>query len=188
MKTSIEFRIYVGTYAKYNDGSLFGEWLNLSDYNDLGDFYQACLRLHQDEQDSDGCCPELMFQDWEHIPDFLIGESWIHPQTFRYMEVITEMDQDRACGFELYCKHIATWPDQGKDIDEQLDRFNEVYQGYFSGLGDAAEEFAYQYVEDTGLLAGVSPTIQRYFDYAAFARDLFLDGYTELDGHVFLDY
>ena len=26
--------VYVGTYAKYNNGSLSGAWLNLSDYSD----------------------------------------------------------------------------------------------------------------------------------------------------------
>lgn len=183
MKTSIEFRIYVGTYAKYNDGSLFGKWMDLSDYDNLHDFYQACLTLHKDEQD-----PELMFQDWEYIPDFLISESWLHSQTFDYMEAISEMDSERADGFELYCKHIVSWPEPGTDLQEQLDRFNESYQGYFPGPGDAAEEFAYQYIQDTGLLAEVSPTIQRYFDYSSFARDLFLDGYTEMEGHIYADY
>ena len=57
MKTSVEFRIYVGTYAKYNDGSLFGKWMDLSDYIDLNDFYEACLELHQDEED--GRCRSL---------------------------------------------------------------------------------------------------------------------------------
>ena len=61
MKTSVEFRIYVGTYAKYNDGSFFGKWMDLSDYIDLNDLYEACLELHQDEEH-----PELMFQDWEY--------------------------------------------------------------------------------------------------------------------------
>lgn len=30
--TLSEARVYVGTYAKYNNGSLFGKWLDLSDY------------------------------------------------------------------------------------------------------------------------------------------------------------
>ncbi|WP_295230346.1 antirestriction protein ArdA [uncultured Chryseobacterium sp.] len=25
--------LYVGAYKKYNEGSIFGEWLNLSDYS-----------------------------------------------------------------------------------------------------------------------------------------------------------
>ena len=49
--TLSEARIYVGTYAQYNNGSLFGEWLDLSDYSDKDDFLEACAELHKDEQD-----------------------------------------------------------------------------------------------------------------------------------------
>ena len=55
-----EVKIYVGTYAKYNNGSIFGEWLTLGDYSDLEEFYEACRELHKDEED-----PEFMFQDFE---------------------------------------------------------------------------------------------------------------------------
>ena len=48
--------IYVGTYAKYNNGSIFGAWLDLTEYDDAEDFYKACAELHKDEQD-----PEFMF-------------------------------------------------------------------------------------------------------------------------------
>lgn len=52
--------IYCGTYAKYNNGSLFGKWLNLSDYSDYDELLTAMYELHSDEQD-----PEFMFQDYE---------------------------------------------------------------------------------------------------------------------------
>lgn len=32
--TLSEASVYVGTYGKYNNGSLFGAWLDLSDYAD----------------------------------------------------------------------------------------------------------------------------------------------------------
>ena len=51
-------KVYVGTYAKYNNGNLFGEWLELDDYSDEDEFLEACRELHSDEED-----PELMFQD-----------------------------------------------------------------------------------------------------------------------------
>ena len=35
-----EARIYVGTYAKYNNGSLQGEWVELSDFYDLDGFME----------------------------------------------------------------------------------------------------------------------------------------------------
>jgi len=183
MKATVEFRIYVGTYAKYNDGSLFGKWMDLSDYIDLNDFYQACLELHQDEQ-----YPELMFQDWEHIPDFLISESSLSPLCFDYLQAVSDMDQLRAEAFEIYCIQISGWSDHNA-LDQQLQNFDECYQGYFAGaMTDPELEYAYEYVDQTGLLSEVSPTVQRYFDYEAFAKDLFMDGYTQIDGHVFSDY
>lgn len=62
----------IGTYAKYNNGSIFGKWFDLSDFTDKDDFMTACAELHKDEED-----PEFMFQDWENIPDDLICESWL---------------------------------------------------------------------------------------------------------------
>lgn len=40
----------------------------------------------------------------------------------------------------------------------------------------AIEDYAYQYVDDAGLLDGLNETVARYFDYEAFARDLRLGG------------
>ena len=45
-----EARIYVGTYAKYNDGSIEGKWFDLSDFSDKDEFYEACKELHADER------------------------------------------------------------------------------------------------------------------------------------------
>ena len=46
--TLSEARVYVGTYGKYNNGSLFGAWLDLSDYTDKEEFYEACRELHKE--------------------------------------------------------------------------------------------------------------------------------------------
>ena len=68
--TLSEARVYVGTYNKYNNGSLFGKWLDLSDYSDKDEFLEVCRELHKDDQD-----PEFMFQDYENIPEAFISES-----------------------------------------------------------------------------------------------------------------
>jgi antirestriction protein len=176
-------KIYVGTYGMYNNGSLFGEWMDLTDYSDREEFYKACYELHRNE-----FLPELMFQDWEYIPKFLISESWLHENTYKYFQAASEMDEQTPKAFELYCENIASWPDCGKDFDQLLEDFNESYQGYYGGvMKDAKTEFTYQFVEDTGLLSGVPQILERYFDYEAYGRDLFLEGYTEYDGHIFLD-
>jgi antirestriction protein len=183
MKATVEFRIYVGTYAKYNNGSIFGSWLDLSQYPGSEAFYQACSKLHKDESD-----PEFMFQDWEGMPDFLISESYLSPLCFQYLDVVSDMEQHRAEAFEIYCSQIVRWSADG-DLDEQLQNFDECYQGYYAeSAADPQLEYAYEYVDQTGMLSDVSPTVQRYFDYEAFARDLFMDAYTQINGHVFFDY
>lgn len=177
-------KIYVGTYGQYNSGSLFGKWFDLTDYSDQKEFLQDCFEFHRNELD-----PELMFQDWENIPDFLISECSLHKEAFAYFEATGEMDDEAAEAFEIYCKQVNYWPSDGYELGDQIESFRESYQGYFGGSGkDATLEYAYQYVEETGLLSGVSSTLEKYFDYESFARDLFLEGYREYEGHIFTDY
>ena len=38
------------------------------------------------------------------------------------------------------------------------------------------------------MLSGASEILERYFDYEAFGRDLFLESYTEISGFVFVDW
>ena len=54
-------KVYVSTYKKYNEGSLNGGWLNLSDYSNKEEFYEACQELHKDEEDADALVRD--FQD-----------------------------------------------------------------------------------------------------------------------------
>lgn len=70
-------RVYVGTYHKYNSGSIAGKWLTLADYANRDEFYAACRELHKDEAD-----PEFMFQDWEGVPSWMIGESHIDAEVW----------------------------------------------------------------------------------------------------------
>lgn len=55
---------YIGTYAKYNNGSLYGAWMDLTKYASYDDFLSACHELHKDELD-----PEFMCQDTKYMPD-----------------------------------------------------------------------------------------------------------------------
>ena len=53
-------KLYVGTYHKYNCGSIYGKWIDLDDFSNKNEFLSACFEVHKDEDD-----PELMFQDVE---------------------------------------------------------------------------------------------------------------------------
>ena len=97
MENLSEARIYVGTYAKYNNGSIFGKWLDLSDYSDKEEFYDTCYELHSDEADA-----EYMFQDWENIPSALIGESWISDNLFEVIEAVSDLNENEQEAFYIW--------------------------------------------------------------------------------------
>lgn len=172
MENLSEARVYVGTYAKYNEGSIFGKWLDLSDYSDKEEFYDACRDLHSDEEDA-----EFMFQDYENIPSGLIGECWISDNIFDVIEAVSDMDENEQ---EAFC----LWLNDGSqdiytdDIHGLVNSFRDDYQGYY----DDEEDYAYEVVEQCYDLPEFAQT---YFDYAKFARDLFIGDYWIESGHVF---
>ena len=159
--------IYVGTYAKYNNGSLFGEWVDLTKYSNIDEFYDYCRKLHNDEDD-----PELMFQDYENFPDGYITESYLNPAIF---EVLEELDTNY---YEDFCNFIAYF---GKDAT--VEEFRDFYVGHY----DSEEDFAYELVEQIAT-KDVPDFYLRYFDYKAYARDLFMDGYVFIDSIVYHSY
>lgn len=93
-------KVYVSTYAKYNKGLLTGEWLNLSDYSDLEEFYEACKELHKDEKD-----PEFMFNDWENISPSLIGESYLYEGIFDLIKEIEDLTDTEQEAFYVWLNY-----------------------------------------------------------------------------------
>ena len=129
-------RVYVGTYEKYNNGNLKGKFLPIELFEDSNSFYEACKNLHSDESD-----PELMFQDWEEIPEGLIGESYINPIVFELSKLIKEniinisdvMDYINTIGINDM-KQFTT-------ANELIDMYQEAICGSF----DSMREFAYEF-------------------------------------------
>ena len=58
-----------------------------------------------------------------------------------------------------------------------VESFREQYHGHY----DSEVDYAYQLVDDTGMLKDVPENIAGYFNYDAFARDLFLGDYYSVD-------
>ena len=149
-------QVYVGTYAKYNAGSIAGAWINLEDHT-ADSFAEACAKLHKDESD-----PELMFQDFEGFPRAMYCESSVSDALWAWIE----LDEDDRELLEVYQDNICA---EG-DIDDARDAFH--------GVHDSPEDYAQDYIESTGMLSDVPASIAQYFDYEAFARDMSFDGVT----------
>ena len=80
--------VYCGTYAKYNNGSLYGMWIDLSTFENYHDFMEFCYRLHANESD-----PELMFQDYEHYPEQWYCEGCMGESTFDKIKAYAELSE-----------------------------------------------------------------------------------------------
>lgn len=146
--------VYVGTYAKYNNGSIAGEWLNLTDYNNYDEFINACKELHDDEED-----PEFMFQDYEFSHEFLknlIGESFISPDIFEVIKSLEGKDLDLI---EAYIN--AT----GSRITDAIDNAEDNYLGEFKDDYDLGYHFY-----ENGLI-DIPENLINYFDFEKYGRD-----------------
>ena len=172
MNNLSEARIYVGTYAKYNNGSIFGEWMDLSDFSDSKEFYDACKELHSDEED-----PELMFQDYENIPESLICESWLSDNIFEVIKSVSDLSETQQEAFAVWCNN-ESYDITSEDIDNLISSFEDDYQGKYKD----EEDYAYEIVEQCYNLPEFAKT---YFDYEKFARDLFIGDYWFENGFVF---
>ena len=167
-------RIYCGTYGKYNEGNLDGDWFDLEDYSDLETLYEAFQEFHDrnnpvdDAGDPIPAEHEFMFQDWEDIPATFITESSLDPEVWSYIE--SSIDDGVK---EAYMYLFDEW-------DE--DKCNERYRGEFDSWTKMAEEF----VDETGMLEGIPENLRYYFDYEAYGCDMRLGGdMCEHNGHFF---
>ncbi len=166
--------VYVGTYQKYNEGSLYGKWIDLSDYSDLGEFYKEIRELHKDEDD-----PEFMFQDYE-APELiksldLISEGYISKDIFEILQAIEDSSYDH----EVIEAYLVSCGYNGEDISEVIEKVDEAYNGEYS----SDEEFVQELLEDCGELPTDLPSYV-HIDWERTARDIMYD-YSASNNHYF---
>ena len=162
--------VYCGTYGKYNEGSLFGQWLDLSTFSDADEFFTYCQALHADEPD-----PELMMQDYENFPREMYDEC-MGAQQFEsikeYFELCERYDRDAV---DAYANIFGC---------NDFDNFDDKYVGHW----DSEEDFAEHIVWECYDLRNVPELVKYHIDYEAIARELFMCDYNYEDGYVFNNY
>jgi len=168
MSNDITPSIYVGTYAKYNNGSIYGKWLNPTDYDSRSDFYAACFELHADESD-----PELMFQDWENFPN---GNAAINESGFLEWDFIEGFKKAQENHQAAAYVAFVEW-----SFNTDFDAFTDCYYGE----AESEEAFTETYLHDTGALSEVPDWVKGAIDFEYLSRDLFSSDFTLQDGFVF---
>ena len=151
--------LYCGTYGKYNSGNFSGIWVDVSTFDSYEDFVNFCKAIHADEED-----PEIMYQDFENLPDSLYHESMGEEGFEKIMEYCELCDEYNVSAVDDFLEFYS--PD---DLDMMHDSYAGVY--------DSKEDFARELVNDCYDIDKMMGNLACYFDYESLARDLFLSDY-----------
>lgn len=158
--------VYVGTYAKYNSGSIKGAWIQLEGH-DAESFMDACLELHKDESD-----PELMFQDFEGFPRAFYDESSLSTSLWDWIGCT---DEEK----EIWSAYVEAF---GYSYDESsLSHAQEACAGQFNSTADFAEEVSGEQFD----LNAIPSELLACVDWEHVWRSYYQFDFVEQDGFFF---
>ena len=170
--------IFINTWGNYNEnGADGGEWVTLPmDADELDDL----LNMLAEELEEDD--PEWFINDYEWTTD-------IEPRAIEEMENIMELNDfiNELDGLEDWeQKEIAAAIEAfGYDFEEAMDKQQRGYFTFYAGMD--LEEVAEELVNECYFTKDTPDILMRYFDYAAFTRDLGYNGYYETTHGVIVE-
>lgn len=167
--------VYVGTYKKYNEGNLYGQWIDLTSFDyDYDEFTEYCHRLHADEEQ-----PEFMCQDFKNFPRAIYNESGL-PTEDEFLvinDAAAELDDKGQEAFAIYLSVAGEL--------RTIDDFLEHYCGYYPNPGDFAEEL----FRDACNMERVPEVVRYNIDWEGVFESMELNGeYYEERGYIFQNY
>lgn len=155
-------RLYVSTYAQYNNGNLYGAWI---DFDTEDELYEKARALHAKESD-----PEFMFQDFEDFPKAFYGESHLDERLWEW----AQLDDHEKGVVEAYLDN-----DSSTSIQYALDSFIGSY--------NSAKAFAEECIENDGVFQD-HPSYEAYFDYERYIEGELKHDFVfiDYDGEVYV--
>lgn len=149
-------KIYVGTYFKYNSGSLQGAWVDLTLFENYEEFMEFCKELHADEPDA-----EYMFQDYtcDFVFADMIGENGVDLKVFEAIQMYARLDDYQQ-------EILAAYMDATRlEFFEAIENYEDNF------VTDDMQQYAYDIVQEYC----IPEFALNYFDYKSFQRDLKMD-------------
>lgn len=155
MKT--EPKIYVASLADYNAGRLHGKWIDIVDEEQVKNEISEILKTSPEP-----IAEEWAIHDYEGFGGYSVSE-WADIKTLCALANL----------IDEHGEVIADFFDQtGCDLDKLEDHFLDSYQGKHDSLQDWADN----YLEDTGQLSQIPENLRFYFDSEKFANDMDVNG------------
>lgn len=178
-------RVWIGCLFCYNGGRLVGKWfdaITAGDVtsNDVHGYNQQAWMRYRDERGFIERLVDTHEELW--VMDMDETEGWLTTECSPlYAQDVAETLESVEDG-HYSPEVVLAWADHKGIRDEVIrDSFDgsqsRDFDDDFCGFYDDEKDYAYSYVEDTGYLDEMPDGLSSYFDYDAFARDLFMDMY-----------
>lgn len=154
----IKPRIYVASLADYNNGTLYGKWIDADQSDEaIQDEVNAML-----EASTIPNCEEWAIHDYEGFDDILINEY----QSFERVSKLAELVKSHGNAFAQWYNNDGN----RENIDDLENKFTDCFIGEYESLADYAQQF----IEETGM--EISEYLTNYIDYEAMGKDWELSG------------
>lgn len=161
IKLQSEPRVWIGCLACYNNGHLVGDWFDaaVADEVTVADVHGAVP--------PQGVHEEIWVFDTDSMPG-PAEEMSPHEATQRAQRLAELPEHERDA--------FAAWWASGNHVEdhEGLPLYAD-FEERFCGAWDSFREYAEHLADEIGLLNEVPDEVARYFDWAAWTRDLAFD-------------
>lgn len=161
-------QVYIVSLGKYNEGEATGAWFELPADPDV-----VANKLGLDDT-----YEEVAIHDFE--TPFEVSEYMSLDELNHLAELALEME---GTGLERDMREIQ----QAffSSFEEMVEQKDEIF--CYPDCGDM-EEVAMYLIEETGMLGEIPERLQNYIDYAAYGRDLEIEGSFLITSHGIYEY
>jgi len=156
------FRVYIACLASYNAGTLYGEWVEISGLtaDEIREEIARVLKGSPEPQ-----AEEWAFHDHQGFDGYKMSENPDLEALADHMDAYSSSEY--ACDLiEGVCDNL------GVGAREAIEYIDNNYQGEHKSLEDWADD----YLDQSGELSSLPKHLSYYFDYSAYARDCELNG------------
>lgn len=173
--------ICIQNLGKYNEGELWFEWVEMPvSEEELDKVYDRIKICHGDKMYYDDCgnpYEEIMIVDWEYWGNYPISE-WSNIEELNevaeFLNDLSDIDEEV---FDYYMSNGYSFEDAKEKVESQDYSFIEA---------DDDTDLAYKYIDECygGIENLDRETLERYFDFESFGRDLSYDYYQTDSGYL----